>query len=165
MGYKYNLKHGYAGNNRCRLYNTWLNIKQRCNNPTNTRYKNYGGRGIKVCEEWANNFISFKNWAIKNNYNDNLTIDRIDVNGNYEPSNCRWISNKTQQNNRTNNRIIEFNGEKKTLKEWSETLNIKYNTLQKRLNKGWAIEVALTLSIQKHRKGDIYEAKSPGIFK
>ncbi|EQK46950.1 hypothetical protein LPC27_03930 [Paraclostridium bifermentans] len=165
MGYKYNTKHGYAGNNRCRLYNTWLNIKQRCNNPKNPRYKNYGGRGIEVCEEWANNFISFKNWAIKNNYNDNLTIDRVDVNGNYEPSNCRWISNKTQQNNRTNNRIIEFNGERKTLKEWSETLNIKYNTLQKRLNKGWAIEVALTLPIQKHRKGDIYEVKSTGIFK
>lgn len=88
-----------------RLYEVWGSMKKRCNNPNDKSYKNYGGRGIKVCKEWDENYLSFKKWAYKNGYDENAphgecTIDRIDVNGNYEPNNCRWISNAEQQKNK-----------------------------------------------------------------
>lgn len=95
-------KHGYSGE---RLYRVWKGIKGRCNFPSHKSYKDYGGRGIKVCEEWKNDYISFRNWSIANGYDENAefgkcTIDRIDVNGNYEPSNCRWVDLKTQAKNK-----------------------------------------------------------------
>ena len=88
-----------------RLYEVWGSMKKRCNNPNDKSYKNYGGRGIKVCKEWNENYLSFKKWAYKNGYDENAphgecTIDRINVNGNYEPNNCRWISNAEQQKNK-----------------------------------------------------------------
>lgn len=95
---------------KSRLYNTWCNVKSRCCNENNPRFNDYGGRGISMCKEWLNDFSAFKNWSLGNGYNDSLTIDRIDVNGNYEPSNCRWITNQQQQLNRRNNRIISYNG-------------------------------------------------------
>ena len=92
-----------------RLYFIWQGIKQRCNRVGHTQYANYGGRGISVCEEWQSDFQTFYNWAMANGYDENAefgkcTLDRIDVNGNYEPSNCRWVDMKTQQNNRRNNK-------------------------------------------------------------
>lgn len=85
---------------RTRLYNTWKNIKQRCFNSNAPKFPNYGGRGITVTSEWKDDYKAFHDWAMKNGYSEHLSIDRIDNDGNYEPSNCRWVDAKTQANNR-----------------------------------------------------------------
>jgi hypothetical protein len=118
-------------------------MKSRCSNPNNNRFANYGGRGISVCDEW-NKFESFYLWSVLNGYVDNLTIDRKDTNGNYEPDNCRWVTEKVQQNNRSNNRYVEFDGVSHTLGEWSEITGIKLATIWARLNNGWSTEKTLT---------------------
>ena len=92
-----NTKHGGKHN---RLYTIWINMKSRCYNKKNNRYKRYGGRGIKVCKEWKNNFVAFREWAMGNGYGDKLTIDRININGDYEPSNCRWVTLTEQSQNK-----------------------------------------------------------------
>ena len=115
-----------------KLYDCWTNIKQRCYNKNNKNYKYYGGRGIKMCQEWKDNYILFENWAIDNGYNADLTIDRIDNNGNYCPSNCRWITIKDQQLNRRNNRMVEWENQRMTLKELSDLLDIPYRLLYDR---------------------------------
>lgn len=103
-----------------------------------------------MCQEWSN-FITFKNWAIYNGYQDNLSIDRIDNNGNYCPENCRFVSEKEQQNNKRTNRRITYKGETKTLKQWSEKTGINYTTLKERLNNGWSIEKAMCTPVRKRR--------------
>jgi hypothetical protein len=137
-----NTKHGMA---HTRLYHIWANIIQRCENPNNSSYKNYGGRGITVCDDWKNDFQTFYDWSMANGYLEDLTIDRIDVNGNYEPSNCRWTTIKEQGFNRRNNHFITFNGKTQTMREWSEELNIDYDVIAKRLNVlHWDVEKTLT---------------------
>lgn len=123
-----------------RLYNIWSNMKSRCNNPKHTYYKNYGGRGITICQEWQNDFQSFYNWAMANGYREKLTIDRIDTNGNYEPSNCQWASRKAQQNNRRYNHIITYNGESHSISEWSRITGINKGALYSRIYRGWSLE-------------------------
>ena len=125
-----------------RIYNAWSHMKQRCLDKNSNDYNDYGGRGIKVCNEWLE-FEPFYKWATENSYNDSLSIDRIDVDGNYEPSNCRWVDMKTQQNNRRNNHYITYDGKTQTMKQWSEELNINYSTLRQRINDlGWSIDRA-----------------------
>lgn len=132
------------GGSRTRLYRVWRGMKDRCKNLNNPRYHHYGGRGIKVCGKWLNDFSAFRDWALTNGYSDELTIDRIDVNGDYAPNNCRWISNFEQQSNKKNNRFIEFNGKKLTVAEWERILSFPKGVLSKRLCAGWGIEKALT---------------------
>lgn len=154
--YKQEIKYKHGGKNT-RLYNIWKSIKQRCVYSSSATFKNYGGRGIKMCEEWKNNYSVFKEWALANGYDENAqrgvcTLDRINVNGNYEPSNCRWINIQKQQLNKQNNRLITFNGETKTLKEWSDELGINYGTLQQRLDVAkLSIEEAFTKPIDKSK--------------
>ncbi|MCA1066126.1 hypothetical protein QTG56_25435 (plasmid) [Rossellomorea sp. AcN35-11] len=124
------------GMRRTRLYNTWTQIKQRCTNEKNDRYAEYGGRGISVCVEWLDSFEVFKEWALKNGYNKDLSIDRIDVDGNYTPDNCRWSTNLEQSRNKRDSIIVTIKGVTKSLPEWSEDSNIPYKTLQARYYKG-----------------------------
>lgn len=128
-----------------RLYRIYWAMKSRCYNKHYPHYKWYGARGITVCDEWLNDFMSFYNWAINNGYNDNLTLDRINSNMNYTPSNCRWANPKMQARNRRNNKYITINGETHCLKEWCEILNLNYNKIRQRLRYKWSIEKALEL--------------------
>lgn len=130
-----------------RLHSIWSGIKDRCFNPNSPEYKNYGGRGITMCDEWSNNIDGYDNfyeWAVRHGYEENLTIDRIDVNGIYEPSNCRWATFKEQQNNRTDNVYVIFNDKKQTIAQWAEELKINENTIRARLRHGWTIEEAFS---------------------
>lgn len=140
-----NISHG--GRNE-RLYLVWMDMRRRCRDEKDENYKNYGGRGIKVCKEWQD-YAVFRNWALTHGYDKNAkystcTLDRIDVNGNYEPSNCRFVNMKVQCNNKRNNRVIEFNGETMTAVQWARKLGMNDSIVSKRLNAGWSIERALT---------------------
>lgn len=137
-------KHGLCYS---RIYGIWNGIINRCENPNRKAYSRYGGRGIKVCEEW-HDFINFYNWAINNGYQENLSIDRIDNKGNYEPSNCRWATAKEQSINRSSNRYFTINGETRCLKEWCEIYNISYKAVFARIYKyNWEVIFALTIPI------------------
>ena len=118
-----------------RLYQTWVDMKRRCYAKNRESYKYYGLRGISVCDEWKNDFEKFKTWAMANGYEENLTIDRIDVNGNYEPHNCKWSTIREQNNNKRTNKVLEFEGEQHTISEWSRITGIGESTINKR-NKG-----------------------------
>lgn len=126
-----------------RIYLIWHDMKKRCYQPQNKRYARYGGRGIRICDEWLNNFQAFFDWSMANGYSPELSIDRIEKDINYEPSNCRWATIIEQANNRSNNHFITYKGKTKTMKEWSATVGISYYVLRSRLNRGWDIEKAL----------------------
>lgn len=133
--------HGMSGSKIYHVHNT---MNSRCYDKKNIVFRNYGGRGISVCDEWkgSKGFGNFLKWSLENGYKEGLSIDRIDVNGNYEPCNCRWVTQKEQGNNTRTNRILEYNGERHTAMQWSEKLNIPYKRLMKRLYSGWSIEKA-----------------------
>ena len=130
-----------------RLYCIWQGIKKRCLNKNTSNYYIYGGRGIKICDEWKNDFKAFHDWAFANGYDESAkrgdcTIERIDVNGNYEPSNCRWATMKEQCRNTRSNKLITYNNETRCLMDWSYIFNINYKTLLYRFKRGWTIEKA-----------------------
>lgn len=146
---KRNTIHGGHGT---RLYNVYRKMIDRCEHVYCSEYKNYGGRGIIICDEWKNSYEVFKNWAIAAGYDENAehgecTIERRDVNGNYCPENCIWVTMKEQENNKRNNHFLTYDGVTKTLAQWSEELGINYGTLKSRINKlGWTTEEALEIT-------------------
>ena len=128
-----NTKHGMKGE---RIYTCWLAMRSRCEKPQNKSYKHYGGRGIKLCDEWHDAYV-FKEWALQNGYSDDLQIERVNNDGDYEPSNCRWATRVEQANNKRTNKLININGETKTAAEWARNSGITYNTIITRLKRGW----------------------------
>jgi hypothetical protein len=123
-------------------------MRQRCFDKNDKSYIYYGERGITVCDEWHNDFMAFYSWAMNNGYSDILSIDRIDPNGNYYPENCRWITHKEQQRNKTNNRPLTAMGETKLLCDWSRITGIKQVTISRRLKLGWSIERAVSTPLR-----------------
>lgn len=152
QGNKLAQKHGLS---HTRLHTIWHSMYCRCYYSSTNQYKNYGGKGIKVCEEWKHidGFINFYNWAINNGYNEDLTLDRIDNEKDYCPENCRWATSKFQSNHKTNNKFYTFNGKTQTSKQWCDEYGISQTTLNDRLKRGWTLEQALTISTKgTHKK-------------
>ncbi len=135
-----NKTHGLS---KTRLYKIYNKMKERCYYEKYPEFHLYGGRGIKVCDEWLEDFTNFYNWAMENGYKENLSIDRIDPNKNYEPSNCRWADIITQANNKRNNVYLTYKGETHTMPEWARILNLPYSTLANRRRKGKSVEEIL----------------------
>jgi len=146
-------KHGLT--HKERLYNIWTGMRQRCMNENSKDYPKYGGRGINVCPDWQN-YESFRAWAISNGYRDDLSIDRIDVDGNYEPSNCRWTTSKQQNNNRRSNLVIRHDGQDLTVSQLAEATGLPYKLLRQRLARGWSVERAVASPVRSHRKASSY---------
>lgn len=138
-------KQGRIPGKGSRLYRIWESMVQRTTNPNDKDYSRYGGRGIKIARAWQVDYMNFARWALGSGYSGSLTIERVDYDGNYEPDNCTWIDRKEQANNRSTNFLVEYNGEKKTLMQWSEELELPYHTLYARLKKyGWTVDKAFT---------------------
>lgn len=141
----------HHGMSDTRLYRIWCDIKNRCYSSKVPNYSNYGGRGIRVCDDWMDPSKFFE-WAKQSGYSDDLTIERIDIDGDYTPSNCKWITLSEQQFNKTTSRIIEINGESKCLREWCVVYDMPYKTVHHRINNlGWEPLVALTTPVRKHK--------------
>lgn len=143
---KRNSTHGYSNE---RLYKVWKGMRSRCNNPHHKSYPKYGGRGIGICHEW-DNYEAFRKWALNNGYQEDATyskctLDRIDVNKGYSPDNCRWVNEFVQANNTRCNHILEYNGERLTVAQWSRKLGISADVIYARINSlGWSIEKSLS---------------------
>jgi hypothetical protein len=141
--------HGMANT---KLYRAWFNMKKRVNNPSKHDGENY--KNINYCNEW-NKFEPFMEWALSNGYKEELTLDRINVHGNYEPSNCRWITQKHQQRNKTNTKWITYQGKTQSLADWAEQLGYEMHTLKSRFLRGWEVERAFTEPLGEGRRSAI----------
>lgn len=130
---------------KTRIYHLYENMKYRCDNKNSPNYKNYGGRGIKVCEEWSGSdgFERFCEWAYKNGYRDDLTIDRVNVDGDYEPNNCRWADSETQYNNTTKTVRITYHGKTMSAAQWAREIGLDRHTIYERIKKGLPVEQVL----------------------
>ena len=144
MSKKY-IRHGMR---KTRLYQIYHKMRARCYNPNCPEFKYYGGRGISICKEWLESFVVFKDWALKNGYADNLSIDRVKVNAGYSPDNCRWATPKQQSRNRRSNIYFTHNNKTMCLLEWCENLKLPYKTIEMRINRGWDIGRALFTPIR-----------------
>lgn len=140
-------KHGLE---HTRLYGIWSDMRLRCYDEKNIAYHRYGGRGITICDEWKNDVKAFYDWATANGYNDSLTIDRIDNDGNYCPENCRWATVKEQASNRRSNILVTHNGKTQTMKKWANEVGTPCKVVWARMQKlGWSAERALTEPVKK----------------
>ena len=137
------MKHQMHGKRRTRLYRIWANVKTRCLNTHDPHYANWGGRGITICDGWKDDFQAFYDWAMSHGYADDLTIDRIDNDGNYEPSNCRWVTNLEQAANKQNTVRITYGGRTMSALQWSKELGLGHDTVRQRYHKGWSVEECL----------------------
>ena len=135
-----------------KLYSKYAGILRRCYNQNEKCYKNYGGRGIKVCDEWKDSFMPFYEWAMENGYEDGLTIDRIDNDGDYCPDNCRWVDNATQANNRRSNLLYTMNGKTMNLTQWCKEYDLSFHTVRQRIKNGWPFEEAITFKGDARKK-------------
>ena len=131
------------GGRDTKLYGVWQTMKNRCHNKNTKSYSRYGGRGIAVCDEWKDDFSSFKKWAEENGYKDGLTIERINNNGNYEPSNCRWATILEQSHNKRNNHYAVYHGIRYTMSELGRLTGVDRRTIARRLNRGMSVEDAV----------------------
>ena len=134
-----------------RLYRIWYGMVKRCTDPKYHDYNTYGAKGISVCDQWQKDFHIFEQWALQNGYTDELTIDRIDYKGNYEPNNCRWADALTQNNNRSCNVVIEYDGQCLTISQWSVKSGIPYDVIWTRYNQGWSPEKIFTTKYQSRK--------------
>ena len=132
------------GQSHTRLFSIWQGMKDRCYNSNSAVYKYYGKRGITISDEWKNDFSAFQKWSMEHGYSDDLSIERIDVNGNYDPSNCEWITLKDQAKNRTTSRYITINGITKQMIDWCKESPVTTTTVYKRIRDGWNVIDALT---------------------
>lgn len=123
------------------VYRLWKGLRQRCFNPNSLAFHNYGGRGITLCEEWKNSAESFCEWALENGYQSGLSIDRIDVDGNYEPNNCRFVDRSVQNNNRRDNIYVNYENERITIKQLADRTGVEYRVLLSRYNRNPSIKV------------------------
>lgn len=139
---KYNAEYipCYNGYVKPVLYTVWVSMKDRCYNPQNKFYKIYGGKGIRVCEEWFEDFQAFNDWAVTSGYKRGLSIDRIDNSGDYCPENCRWATPIEQANNKSNSHKITYNGETHTIAEWSRISGLNYSLIKSRIHRGWSVD-------------------------
>jgi hypothetical protein len=135
------------GMSNTKIYKVWSSMKSRCSNVNHSAYKNYGGRGISVCKRWLE-FEGFYNWVKSSNYKDGLTLERLDVNGDYCPDNCIWITKSKQSSNTRDCIELTYRGKTMIMKEWAEELNIPYSVLQHRIYRGWNTEKALSTPIK-----------------
>ena len=133
------------------LYRKYHHMKDRCYNPKDKRYARYGGRGIKIYDEWLNNYSLFEKWALDNGYKEGLTIDRIDNDGNYEPSNCRFVSFAENSKKKSTTRYFTYNGRTLSLADWCKELGFNYHTILCRIRAGWSFEKSITTPVKKGR--------------
>lgn len=135
------------------IYHVYYAMLSRCTNPQNKRYSGYGGKGITVCEEWSNSYTSFYEWSMANGWKQGLTIDRIDNNKDYCPTNCRWTTMKVQSNNRSNSKYHTLDGESKTLSQWCDIYGKRYDNVKSRLALGWSLKDALEKPVKRINYG------------
>lgn len=134
------------------MYQIWSGMCARCYNAKRKEFSRYGRRGITVCKEWKDSFEAFRDWALTHGYRDDLTIDRINVDGPYAPENCSWSTETEQANNKRNNHLLTFAGETHTIAEWARIKKVSSDLIRNRLNLGWSVEQALTEPTHKQNR-------------
>lgn len=144
----YRKRNGADGRSKNRLHSIWAGMKERCLSPGSHAYALYDGRGITVCDEWRNSFDAFRDWALTHGYSEDLSIDRIDVDGDYCPENCRWADAITQSNNTRCNHMLTYSGRTMSVSRWAVEIGISRGTLVSRLSAGWSVQQAIETPVE-----------------